>query len=271
MTTSKPWVRLYRDAISRPKVGRLSFSQLGFWAACLMLSDDEGVLPSVKDMAWTLRTVEPDIEGFLGILMSNGLVTRYVTDGVTFHRLHDWDEHQRKSDHDESGASRQRAWRERQKALKSADPVTVTDRNALRNAPVTLPDTDTEKNKKELTSFVPKKTVTPETKVERKGSRWPSEAVVPDDWFDLALDARARAGLPPVDVRVQAELFQNYWASKSGAAATKLDWKKTWINWCLNAKENGHGNRKNTGTRAGATLGALLDELTPVTRRVRDE
>lgn len=149
---SKPWLRLYRDALYKPKVGRLSLEEKGFWAVCLMASDDEGGLPSIPDLAWTLRLSEQDVSALMLTLDRNGLVTRYVTGNVTKYALHDWDEHQRKSDHDDSAAERQRKWRERQKAEKTAIVEPVTDRNALRNGPVTPLDTDTDTDKNNIMS-----------------------------------------------------------------------------------------------------------------------
>ena len=75
---AKPWLRLYRDALYKPKVGRLSLEEKGFWATCLMASDDEGGLPSISDLAWTLRLQEQEVSAFMLTLDRNGLVTRYV-------------------------------------------------------------------------------------------------------------------------------------------------------------------------------------------------
>jgi hypothetical protein len=56
----------------------------------------------------------------------------------------------------------------------------------------------------------------------------------------------ARDRVPNVDGRIETEKFINYWQSKSGKDATKLDWVATWRNWMLTAAEraptrtNGH-------------------------------
>ena len=42
--------------------------------------------------------------------------------------------------------------------------------------------------------------------------------------------------------------FRNYWQSKSGAQATKLDWSKTFHNWILTAADN---DRKSPGGKSG--------------------
>jgi hypothetical protein len=215
-----------------------------------MMSDDDGSLPQTEDISWTLRITDIAVSEYMSALERNGLVTRYVTGNVTVWKLHDWDVHQRKSDHDESGAERQRKWREAHKAQKTADHVTVVDRNALRNGPVTLPDTDTDTEKKVRVeardevrvALNPEIIPLKKTASAPKGSRWPSEAVVPEDWIGEGALYRAKQGYPQIDLRTEALKFANYWASKSGGGATKIDWKKTWLNWCITAKGNLNGS-----------------------------
>lgn len=90
-------------------------------------------------------------------------------------------------------------------------------------------------------------TISPTRRVGEKknGTRWPQNDPVPPDWIEAAIAKRADLGLADADLTVEAEMFANYWSSKAGAAATKLDWRKTWMNWSLkanNSKGNGHGN-----------------------------
>lgn len=40
-----------------------------------------------------------------------------------------------------------------------------------------------------------------------------------------------------VDGPRETEKFRNYWRSKSGKDATKLDWPATWRNWMLTAAD----------------------------------
>jgi len=216
---ARPWLRLYRDAILKPKVGRLTLEQLGFWAACLMLSDDEGGLPSPDDMAWQLRANSDDILRLVGALERNGLVTRYVTENVTETVtkwvLHDWDQHQRKSDHDESGAERQRKWREAQKAQKSAIYNHEQNRNALRHASVTLPDTDTDTDKKKEDSG---SGPTSPLKSENQKSLNPEpEEPLGTNWQELTpTDPLSTKGWPKsVDLRIAAR-FWNQMAGEVG-------------------------------------------------------
>ena len=253
---AKPWVRLYRDAILKPKVGRLSLGQLGFWSCCLMLSDDDGNLPEIKDIAWTLRMGDADAQSHMDILIGHGLVTRDVT--VTSqpgsqYRLHDWDAHQQQSDGDPTARERKQRQREREKAQKSA--VTVCHADVTRTDTDTDTEIETEKklrveHREEIRVAVNSEpTPIKKTVSAPKGSRWPSDAVVPDEWLVEGEAYREAANHPPIDLRAEALKFANYWAAKSGGSATKIDWKRTWLNWCLQARGN-HQNGAGIGRKS---------------------
>lgn len=241
---TRPWLRLYRSAINNPKVGRLGLEERGFWVSLLMLSDDEGNLPDEGDLAWACRVGESDAIRLLDVMSRNGLVTRYVTEGVTKLRLHDWDEHQRSSDHDVSGAERQRRFRERQKAQKSAVPVVSEDRNALRNGPVTPPDTDTDTDKT-LTSFVADK---PKAK---RGTSLPDGFVLPDEWIEAAIAARERQGKRDIPYQAEAERFVNHFVANGKAMK---DWRRAWLNWATSPYvDQLSGGRNARGSKQGFT------------------
>jgi hypothetical protein len=90
---------------------------------------------------------------------------------------------------------------------------------------------------------------------EVRGTRWPADAVVPDDWLEDGENARIEGQLPAIDLRAEATKFANYWAAKSGGGATKIDWKRTWINWALNA----HGARNGQRNSGKSQLEQLSD------------
>lgn len=103
------------------------------------------------------------------------------------------------------------------------------------------------------------------TKSSRRGAR------IPDDFAVTAeMVAWARERAPHVDGRLETEKFVNYWSSKSGAGATKLDWVKTWKNWLLTAEQrapraspNGYQSQTDTNIAAflGSTSGPQLKAL----------
>lgn len=66
---------------------------------------------------------------------------------------------------------------------------------------------------------------------------------LPDDWALSHEQALwARNARPDIDVTKEAEKFADFWQSKPGAGARKLDWNKTWKNWVRNAGGQRFGN-----------------------------
>jgi Protein of unknown function (DUF1376) len=133
--------------------------------------------------------------------------------------------------------------------IKQADDTRNDTRNATKG--------DTRNERGDKTRQDKEERDTPDRPVggpsEKRATRWPADAVVPEDWFDAAATRRSAEGMLPVNLTLQAELFTNYWASKSGKDATKIDWKRTWINWVLNAKGDGNG-RGRAGSKSETEL-----------------
>jgi len=61
----------------------------------------------------------------------------------------------------------------------------------------------------------------------KRGSRLPSNWVLPSDWGQWALDE----GYPENLIRSEAEKFRDYWIAVPGQRGVKLDWMATWRNW----------------------------------------
>lgn len=72
------WLKLYYEILDDPKMGRLPDN---LWRRAIELfliageSDKEGMLPSVEDMAWRLRTTVEDLHKTLADLERIGIVT----------------------------------------------------------------------------------------------------------------------------------------------------------------------------------------------------
>lgn len=67
---------------------------------------------------------------------------------------------------------------------------------------------------------------------QQRGTRIPEDfAVTPE------MVAWAREKAPDVNGRRATEKFVNYWQSKTGRDATKLDWVRTWRNWMLDEQD----------------------------------
>lgn len=69
------------------------------------------------------------------------------------------------------------------------------------------------------------------TKPAKRGSRLPDDWDLPEGW--RAWTAVNCPTATPDAISRQALMFANYWQAQPGAKACKLDWEKTWRNWCL--------------------------------------
>jgi uncharacterized protein YdaU (DUF1376 family) len=91
----------------------------------------------------------------------------------------------------------------------------------------------------------PKKEDTSVSLRKKRGERLAEDWFLPMDWGQWAVTE----GWTSEQVKAEAEKFKDYWISKPGAAAVKLDWQATWRNWIRNS------NGKSTGTNAGRNSG----------------
>lgn len=65
-----------------------------------------------------------------------------------------------------------------------------------------------------------------------RGSRLPDDWALPAKWGQWALSE----GWVEADIRFEADRFRDFWCSKAGKDATKIDWEATWRNWIRSAK-----------------------------------
>lgn len=72
MSRLSRWVRLYVDVPDNPKVQSLAPELFRFWVNCLCLAgrSDEGLLPSLEHMAWTLRMQPQKVSQLIEALVS---------------------------------------------------------------------------------------------------------------------------------------------------------------------------------------------------------
>lgn len=125
------WFRVHDELVDDPKIQRLPGETvkalLNLW--CLS-SQNDGMLPAADDIAFKLRMTPAKVVKLLSVLGECGLIDS-DEDGL---RPHNWNARQFKSDvTDPTAASRQKAYRERNK-----------NRNGDRNATVTVTDTRAE-------------------------------------------------------------------------------------------------------------------------------
>lgn len=105
-----------------------------------------------------------------------------------------------------------------------------------------------------------------------RGERWPSDAIVPDDWILEAAEYLRVNGLPQIDLKLSADTFQDYWPAQPGANGLKLDWRATWRNWVRNdaKRTKGYSNGKGQfghggtlGNHPGGKFAAIRERLSP--------
>jgi hypothetical protein len=70
-----------------------------------------------------------------------------------------------------------------------------------------------------------------------RGTRLPNDWQLPEDWRQWVLVNCPCSS--PAAVEREAMIFANYWQSLAGQKATKVDWRKTWLNWCLKTFASG--------------------------------
>jgi uncharacterized protein YdaU (DUF1376 family) len=69
------------------------------------------------------------------------------------------------------------------------------------------------------------------TKSAKRGSRLDDNWVLPPLWKEWAVRVR-----PTLNIDETADSFKDFWHSKAGQNATKLDWHATWRNWVRSQK-----------------------------------
>lgn len=65
----------------------------------------------------------------------------------------------------------------------------------------------------------------------KRATRFDPDFQIPDEWIAFAKSER-----PDLDPLKTFARFRDFWVSKSGKDATKMDWMATWRNWVRNEK-----------------------------------
>lgn len=103
------WWRAYDEAANDPKLQRLDGESFKAWFNLMCLSSmNGGVLPSIDDVAFTLRMTKDKAAAMLAKLVTKGLFDR--RDDGAF-EPHNWSARQYKSDKDPTNAERQRRFK----------------------------------------------------------------------------------------------------------------------------------------------------------------
>ncbi len=68
----------------------------------------------------------------------------------------------------------------------------------------------------------------------KRATRLPENWVLPASWGEWAV----KQGYSEAHIRLEADKFRDFWCSKSGKDATKVDWFATWRNWMRNSRNS---------------------------------
>lgn len=100
-----------------------------------------------------------------------------------------------------------------------------------------------------------------------KGSRLSQDWVIPDEYIKFCQTER-----PDLDAVLVGNTFKDFWISKSGSGATKLNWFATWRNWVRNqrATSNVQKPMKGYGFVSDAQFNDWL-ESAPTQERIANE
>lgn len=90
---------------------------------------------------------------------------------------------------------------------------------------------------------------TTSTEVDKRVAPKKRGARIPEDFQVTAGMAHwASVNAPNVNLDLETTKFKNYWASKAGRDASKLDWTRTWHNWILSSRSPGAAFSKPTAS-----------------------
>lgn len=126
-----------------------------------------------------------------------------------------------------TGAQRQAEYKARKEAERQ---MTKNDVTSVSNdeTPPSSPD-PLDPPSQTLPPIIPQ---TPSSTDTKRARRLPIEWALPMAWGEWAKGE----GFPEQIIRLEAEKFRDFWCSKSGKDATKLDWEATWRNWMRNVR-----------------------------------
>lgn len=217
------WWRAYDEAMNDPKLQLLPDPVFKGWFNLMCLASSKGgKLPSIDDIAFSLRMTPAKVKALVGTLKDRELLDE--ADGIL--EPHNWSGRQFKSD---TSTGRVKLFRERTRNVSC---------NVSEDVSATPPETETEQ--------IPEAKASGKRRATRLDPEWSPDG----DDVGYALSK----GLSSDRTRTEAEKFRNYWTAKGGKDAAKLNWSATWQNWILNVIER-EGSRNagsnKTGTDAG--------------------
>ena len=196
------------------KAGRLSMLQHGSYALLIDACYDREAFPTIEEaIEWTWASSDLEVEAVkfvLGRFFTIDKDGRFIQDRILEELL----DYHGKADKNKQIAIERETKRKEIRTNRAQD---------VNEAPP---------NHKPLTTNQEPLTIKQEPKEKKqRGSRLPTDFLMPDDWFDFC--RQERPDLTPDKV---FDSFKDFWIAKAGAGGVKLDWLATWRNWVRNQK-----------------------------------
>lgn len=214
---AQAWFRFWRRTLNTPKVQKLPPALFKAWVNLLCTTEDDGALPSLDDLSFSLRAPERMVQGWIDELVERGLLDRDAEGRIL---AHDWDEHQRKSDNVADRVAKHREKKRSEAASGNgsgpaggnAEPPNLKQpaqrqRNVTGNTPDT--ETETEQNRTEDSPSL-----------RSGGARAKPRTRMPDGW-------RPAAGVPAA-LEGEFAKFADHHRAKGTVFA---DWEAGWRTW----------------------------------------
>lgn len=243
---------------------RARLTWIGLWTHC----DDYGRcrdnVKLIKAAVWPQDDVSiKDIEADLNTLADRRVILRYEVDGKNYLAVTSWDEHQRVHHPSQSKIPA---------PLNGSTPPAGPPDDVSLNTPADgrPPDVlgsppETVGNSPDARGSPPGTFPQEQGTGNREGNREQGGAArggtrastrakrgtrIPDDFtVTTAMVAWASENTPHVDGRYETAQFCDYWRSKAGKDATKLNWVLTWQTWMRKAEQQAPTSRN--GARSG--------------------
>lgn len=228
----RPWFPWYpSDWRSEPRLKLVSRAARSLWVDMLGLMHEAepyghlivaGISPDARQLAVLLGDPEGVIKKLLRELETAGVFDRSADGTIVSRRMvRDNIKSRERSERGKAGGNPALIGKD-----KPPDNETVKREDNHQDKPQ-IPDTIIHSSERE----------SPQKRAQaRKATRWKADQAIPPEWLAEAQELRKTNNLHPIDLRLEAQQFANFWAAKAGADGAKLDWRATWRNWILRSR-----------------------------------
>jgi len=218
MNDMSQWLRLYTDILENRKVQKLPPELFKGWINLLALTkENDGLLPSIEDVAFRLRMSDEQAESLVEALVERGLLD---SDGERL-TPHNWDGRQYM---DTTAAERAKRYRANRDASQQRHD-TVTAESQQRHGEITLSDTETEAESESETEQIQSQSrAEAEPEPSRAKPRSVRKPVLCDDAYLVEL--QASPAYATLDVR-QCYYKASEWCRVNGRHLTQ----RFFVNW----------------------------------------